>query len=63
MFSNNGIDAVDHEGRERILAEARRVLEPGGTFYYSTLNKDGPLFGAIRGRLRGSRGRSARCCR
>jgi SAM-dependent methyltransferase len=46
VFSNNGIDAVDHGYRHQILAEACRVLEPGGTLYYSTLNKDGPLFGA-----------------
>lgn len=45
VFSHNGIDAVDHEGRQRVLAEAHRVLEPGGILYYSTLNKDGPLFG------------------
>jgi SAM-dependent methyltransferase len=46
VFSQNGIDAVDHAGRAEVLAEANRVLEPGGIFYYSTLNKDGPLFGA-----------------
>jgi len=46
VFSNNGIDAVDHEGRERVLAEVHRVLGPEGIFCYSTLNKDGPLFGA-----------------
>jgi len=46
VFSNNGIDAVDHQGRDQVLAEVHRVLSPGGTFCYSTLNKDGPLFGA-----------------
>jgi len=46
FFSNNGIDAVDHDGRDRVLAEAHRVLCPGGVLCYSTLNKDGPLFGA-----------------
>jgi SAM-dependent methyltransferase len=46
LFSNNGIDAVDHDGRQQVLAGVRRVLEPGGVFCYSTLNKDGPLFGA-----------------
>jgi SAM-dependent methyltransferase len=45
-FSNNGIDAVDHEGRQQVLAGVHRVLQPGGTFFYSTLNKDNPLFGA-----------------
>ncbi len=46
VFSNNGIDAVDHEGRQQVLSGVHRVLEPGGTFVYSTLNKDNPLFGA-----------------
>ena len=46
MFSSNGIDAVEHEDRQRILAGVRRVLEPGGIFLFSTLNKDNPLFGA-----------------
>jgi SAM-dependent methyltransferase len=53
VFSNNGIDAVDHEGREQVLAEAYRVLDTGGTLYYSTLNKDGPLFGAHPGNAPG----------
>jgi SAM-dependent methyltransferase len=46
VFSNNGIDAVDHEGRQQVLAGVHRVLEPGGTFLFSTLNKDNPLFRA-----------------
>ena len=46
VFSNNGIDAVDHDGRQQVLAGVHRVLEPGGTFVFSTLNKDNPLFGA-----------------
>jgi SAM-dependent methyltransferase len=46
VFSNNGIDAVDHEGRQAVLAGVHRVLQPGGTFLFSTLNKDNPLFGA-----------------
>jgi ubiquinone/menaquinone biosynthesis C-methylase UbiE len=41
-FSYMGIDAVDHEGRGRILREAWRVLKPGGRFWFSTLNKEGP---------------------
>jgi SAM-dependent methyltransferase len=53
VFSNNGIDAVDHEGREQVLAEVNRVLGPDGTFCYSTLNKDGPLFGAHPGNAPG----------
>jgi len=46
VFSNNGIDAVDHEDRQAVLAGVRRVLEPGGIFLFSTLNKDNALFGA-----------------
>lgn len=41
-FSFMGIDAVDHEGRQRVLREVRRVLKPGGIFWFSTLNKEGP---------------------
>jgi len=41
-FSNHGIDSVSHEDRRRVLAEAWRVLAPGGTFWFSTLNAVGP---------------------
>lgn len=37
-FSFNGIDAVDHDGRKAVLREVRRVLKPGGLFWFSTLN-------------------------
>jgi ubiquinone/menaquinone biosynthesis C-methylase UbiE len=40
-FSYMGIDAVDHEGRGRVLAEVHRVLQPGGVFWFSTMNKTG----------------------
>jgi SAM-dependent methyltransferase len=40
VFSYNGIDGVDHEGRRRIIAEVCRVLRPGGLFAYSTHNLD-----------------------
>lgn len=43
-FSFNGIDAVDLDGRRRVMAEAHRVLKPGGTFFFSTVNRDGPDF-------------------
>jgi ubiquinone/menaquinone biosynthesis C-methylase UbiE len=36
MFSFNGIDAVGHEDRLKILGEVRRVLKPGGYFLFSS---------------------------
>jgi len=42
VFSYSGIDSIDHEGRRSVIAEARRVLRPGGVFWFSTLNLDGP---------------------
>jgi SAM-dependent methyltransferase len=45
VFSWNGIDAVGHEDRRRILDEVARVLRPGGIFLYSTHNLDGPGYG------------------
>lgn len=44
VFSCNGIDSVDADGRGRVLAEAARVLAPGGLFVFSTFNMDGPGF-------------------
>ena len=44
MFSFNGIDAVDHEGRIAVIDEARRVLAPGGLFLFSSLNIAGPSY-------------------
>jgi SAM-dependent methyltransferase len=43
VFSFNGIDSVDHEERAPILREAHRVLRPGGVFWFSTHNYDGPM--------------------
>jgi SAM-dependent methyltransferase len=40
-FSFNGIDAVAHEDRSRILREVKRVLHPRGIFWFSTLNHAG----------------------
>lgn len=42
VFSFNGIDSVDLQGRERVLAEVARVLRPGGLFVFSFLNRHGP---------------------
>ncbi|MET0342372.1 MAG: class I SAM-dependent methyltransferase [Polyangiales bacterium] len=41
VFSYMGIDSVGREDRRRILREVRRVLRPGGTFWFSTLNITG----------------------
>jgi SAM-dependent methyltransferase len=46
MFSFNGIDAVDHDGRAQVLASVHRVLRPGGHLLYSVLHKDGPAYRA-----------------
>lgn len=38
VFSMNGLCMVDHEGRLQILQEIYRVLQPGGTFIFSSYN-------------------------
>ena len=42
VFSNNGLDALNHPDRAQALGELARVLQPGGRLFYSTLNLDGP---------------------
>lgn len=42
VFSYHGIDSVSHDDRQLVLEEAWRVLEPGGVFWFSTLNVAGP---------------------
>lgn len=44
FFSYNGIDNLDHLGRDRVRSEAARVLAPGGWFVYSTMSKTGPAY-------------------
>lgn len=38
LFSWNGIDSVDYEGREQVVREAFRLLSPGGMFAFSSAN-------------------------
>ena len=40
FFSCNGISMVDHAGRIAILNEVSRVLRAGGTFVFSTCNRN-----------------------
>jgi SAM-dependent methyltransferase len=44
LFSFNGIDAVDHEDRPKVLQQMFRVLRPGAWMLYSTHNQHGPSF-------------------
>ncbi len=44
FFSFNGIDAVTHDDRRRVLGEMRRVLRDDGVVIFSTLNLEGPAF-------------------
>jgi SAM-dependent methyltransferase len=43
-FSFNGIDAVAHGDRRRVLGEMRRVMRDDGVVLFSTLNLHGPAF-------------------
>ena len=39
MFSQNGIDCIDHAGRLQALAEVRRILTSDGAFIFSSRNR------------------------
>jgi SAM-dependent methyltransferase len=45
VFSFNGLDALDHEGRGAALRAMARVTRPGGRVLFSSLNLDGVSFG------------------
>lgn len=40
LFSYNGLDYIDHEGRLRALSEIRRVAKKGARFLFSSHNLD-----------------------
>ena len=40
LFSFNGLDYIDHDGRLKALREIYRVLRPGGFYMFSTHNRD-----------------------
>ncbi|MBE1505028.1 class I SAM-dependent methyltransferase [Rhizobium viscosum] len=50
VFSYNGIDSVDADGRKSVLREVSRVLKAGGTFAFSTFNRNWHGFGQNRAR-------------
>ncbi len=50
VFSYNGIDSVDADGRKSVLREVSRVLKAGGTFAFSTFNRNWHGFGENRAR-------------
>lgn len=38
LFSMNGLDSISHEDRDTALMEIKRVLRPGGMFFFSAHN-------------------------
>lgn len=54
IFSNNGLDYINHEDRKKALKEIHRVLGPKGWFFFSTHSLDAfPFRQAHPGKLRG----------
>jgi SAM-dependent methyltransferase len=51
-FSYSGIDAMPPADRRSVLKAVHRVLAPGGIFFFSVLNLDGPSFDERPWRLR-----------
>ena len=40
LFSFNGIDSISHRERLKVLREIKRILSKGGTFAFSSHNRD-----------------------
>jgi SAM-dependent methyltransferase len=51
LFSLNGIDYMDHQGRVSTLKEVLRILKPGGFYLFSTHNRDYKNYGKFDGTL------------
>ncbi|RLV47635.1 class I SAM-dependent methyltransferase [Nocardioides mangrovicus] len=47
VFSFNGIDSVPPDDRLLVLAEVRRVLDPGGVFLFSSHNREYERFNLL----------------
>lgn len=47
LFSYNGIDSISHEQRLLVLDEANRVLKKGGTFMFSSHNRNYKYFNKL----------------
>jgi SAM-dependent methyltransferase len=56
VFSFNGLDAIAHDERPRVLRELHRVLAPGGALLFSAHNLDGPCAREVPWRSRPSIG-------
>lgn len=52
LFSFNGIDYIDLEGRLKVIREVNRVLKPKGKFIFSTHNREVDSFNKFTSTLR-----------